>query len=204
MARRRWNYETIQKVLDGENPFVQFGYSVPVKRRKEAEEWVDSKGNCWKKINGAIIRVNKQADAIREMVQAKCSKCGARIDFSCDKLDHKVFPRTGKCYECLEMDEFELRMTGKFQDYEKLKLLKNKKGLLIEFKEKVIESIYYLKKDSGKVQDVLSSGEIMTFTGKCNPQWLVDAEADLVKVNEELIRIEKEIIEFETSLTEKK
>jgi hypothetical protein len=205
MDRRRWNHETIKQVLDGEHPFIhiQVGYTGKPVKHKDGDEWTDAKGITWKKENGGISRVNKQMDSIREMIKPKCSKCGTRIDFSCSKLDHAVFPRTGMCYDCLEAYEFELRVLGKYDDYEKMKILKNKRGMLEEFKQKVIESIHYLKNESGKVEDVLSSGEIVAFTGKCNPQWLVDAEDDLLKVNEELIKMDKEISEFETSLTKK-
>jgi hypothetical protein len=203
MSRRRWNYETIQQVIDGENPFQQFGYTGPVVVHKEGDEWTDAKGVVWKKTKDGKVRVNKQMDSIREIIQPKCSKCGARIDFSCNPLDHKVFPKTGKCYDCLELDEFELRILGKWDDYEKSKILKNKRSVLKEFREKVIESIDYLKNDSGKIEDILETGERVTFTGKCNPQWLIDAEADLIKVNEELVKIDKEISEFESTLTKK-
>mgnify|MGYP007070601236 CR=1 FL=1 len=95
MARRKYNVEIIKQIVDGQQPFIQIGYDKAKKRYKNGDEWTDSKGNTWKMEHGAKFKVNKQADLIREMVQPKCSKCGQRIDFSCDKLDHKVFPRTG-------------------------------------------------------------------------------------------------------------
>lgn len=206
MARRRWNLDIIKQVVDGENPFIQVGYTgkekqIAFQQRKIGEEWTDAKGVTWKKTSdNGKSRINKQADSIREMIRQKCSVCGCRIDFSCNPLDKKVFPRTGKCYDCLEAEEFVLRATGKWENYEKMKILKNKRGLLKEFKEKVIESINYLKNDTGVTGEVNSSGELVTFRGKCNPQWLLDAEEDLVKVTEELNKINEEITNFEESL----
>jgi hypothetical protein len=195
MSKRRWNIETIKQVVEGENPFYQSGYTgkEKVKKIKVGEEWTDKKGIVWKKTSDGKIRVNKQVDAIREMIQKKCSICGCRIDFSCEKLDHMVFPKTGKCYDCLESEEMIIRLTGNWEKYEQLKMLQNKKGALKDFKEKVIETIEYLKNDNGVMGDVTSSGELITYTGKCNPQWLIDAELDLIKVNEELKNIETEI-----------
>ena len=117
-----------------------------------------------------------------------------------DRLDKKVFPKTGKCYNCLQIEEIGYRINGQWENYEKMKLLKNKRGALEDFKEKVVESIHFLKNDSGKMGDVLSNGEIMTWTGKCNPQWLKAAEKDLVKVNEELGKMDKEITTLELEI----
>lgn len=197
MARRRWNYETIQQVLDGENPFIQVGYTPKAKKRKNGEEWTDSKGRSWKKVNDAVINVNKQMDSIRESVQPKCSTCGQRIDFSCEKLDHKVFPKTGKCFDCLQAEEMIYRVNGKWSEYENLKILKYKLGMLHDFKQKVEDAVEYLENDTGKVSDVLSTGELMTFTGKCNPQWLMDARTDLVKADTEIKKVEEEIAKLE-------
>jgi hypothetical protein len=202
MARRRWNIETIKQVVEGENPFYQSGYTGKEKQKKlkVGEEWTDAKGITWKKTSDGKIRVNKQMDSIREMIQKKCSVCGARIDFSCNPLDHRVFPKTGKCYDCLESEETLYRLTGKWDDYEKMKVLKNKRGVMKDFREKVIEAIEYLTNDNGVMGDVTESGELITYTGKCNPQWLVDAKEDLIKADTELKKLDEEILSIEASI----
>ena len=201
MARRKWNLEIIEQVLDGEQPFIQVGYDPKPKKRKDGEIWTDVHGVTWKQLDGSHrIQVNEKADLIRDSLKRICSKCGQNIDFSCDKLDEKVWPKTGKCYNCLELEEFELRVLGKYEDYEKMKVLKNKRGLLQDFKCKVIEAIDFLKNDSGKMSQVMEDGEVLTWTGNSNPQWILDAERDLVKVNEELEKMEKEITELESKI----
>ena len=197
MARRKYNTEIIKQIVDGENPFFQSGYSAPVKRRKEAEEWADSKGNNWKKVGGAVVSVNKQMDLIRESLKQVCSVCGQRIDFSGDKLDHKIFPKTGKCFNCLQLDEMVLKFQGKYDKYEELKMLKNKLGLLNDFKQKVIEAVNFLENDTGKMELVMPTGELMTWTGKSNAQWLIDAKEDLVKADKEMEKVKEEITELE-------
>ncbi len=202
MARRRWNIETIKQIVDGEQPFYQSGYTGNEKKKKHkiGDEWTDKKGIVWRKTSDGKVRVNKQMDSIRELIQPKCSKCGARIDFSCNKLDKKVFPKTGKCYDCLETEEFTYRINGQWENYEQMKMLKNKRGALNDFKEKVLETIEYLKNDNGIMGDVTETGELITYTGKCNPQWLIDAEADLIKVNEELKKMDEEISTIESTI----
>lgn len=201
MARRRWNLETIEQILDNQNPFIQVGYSVPKKDRKVGEEWTDSKGVTWKKISeDGVVKVNKQMDSIREQIKRICSSCGQDIDFSCDKLDEKFFTKTGKCFTCVQLTEMELRVQGEaFDNYEKLKILKYRMGMLNDFKSKVEEAIDYLKNDSGKMGEVLSTGELMTWDGKCNPQWLEDAQRDLLKVTDEIVKVKKEIEDFEST-----
>ena len=203
MARRKWTYETINQVLNDENPFIQIGYNKPEERRKEGEIWTDARGNTWKQLNGAKVSVNKQMDDIRSMLKRICSVCGQNIDFSNDKLDHKVFPKTGKCYTCLEAEETNLRVTGKYKQYEDLKLIKNKLGLLKDFKAKVTEAIDFLKNDHGVMELTLETGEQMKWTGKSNPQWLKDAEDDLAKTNEEIKRTEEELFKLESNEQQK-
>jgi hypothetical protein len=202
MARRKWNYETIQQVLDGENPFIQVGYEPNISQRKEGEIWKDSRGNKWQKKNGYKVQLSSTDTPILDKLNelSRCSICGTNVRAYGDRLDQKVFPRTGKCYDCLQIEEMDYRINGQWKNYEKMKLLKNKQGVLEDFKEKVIDSINFLKNDSGKMGDVLSNGEIMTWTGKCNPQWLKAAEEDLIKVNGELEKMEKEITTLESEL----
>jgi hypothetical protein len=202
MARRKWNYNTIQQVLDGEQPFIQFGYEPDVSRRKEGEIWKDSRGRKWQKKNGYKVQISSADTPILDKINelSRCSVCGTNVRAYGNKLDQKVFPKTGKCYDCLEAEEMKYRVNGQWDNYEKMKVLKNKLGALKEFKEKVIDSINYLKNDSGKVGEVMSNGEVITWTGKCNPQWLIDAERDLIKVNQELEKMNKEITTLESEL----
>jgi len=197
MARRKWTHETIKQVLDGEQPFIQVGYDKKTVKRKNGEEWTDSKGKSWRMDNGVISSVNKQMDSIRGLLKRICPGCGQDMDFTYDRLDHKVFPKTGKCYNCLEADEMFLRATGKWEAYEAKKMLQYKRAKLEEFKEKVEEAIYFLKNDTGRMEEVMSNGDIVTFSGKSNPQWLIDAEKDLIKVNDELIKVTEEISKLE-------
>jgi hypothetical protein len=109
-----------------------------------------------------------------------------------------VFGKTGKCFDCLQAEEMTLRVNKPQWDaYENRKVMGLKLGALKDFREKVMESIDFLKKDTGVMEDVMPNGERVTFRGMANPQWLIDAEADLVKVNEEIKKMETEIAQLE-------
>lgn len=190
MAKRRWKLEDIQAVLDGENPFVQIGYTNP-KQRKEGDEWTDGKGITWRKTKNGIERVNKQMDAIRELVKPRCKKCKMDINLFGDKLDRKIHPKTGLCFDCLQEEEMILRITGDYAKYEQIKMEKNRLSALKDFRQKVKESIDFLKRDDAKIKWVTSNGDITTWTGAMNAKLLKEAEADLIKTENEIKRVEE-------------
>ena len=206
MARRKWNLKTIEQVVDGENPFIQVGYTPESAMRKEDETWEDSKGRKWQRKKGRNVQLNScdtpLLDAINSMW--KCSKCGTNVRLYGDRLDQKVFPKTQMCYECLEAEEMVYRTNGKWDEYQKMKVLRNHRGALRDFRNKVLESIDFLSKETGKIKETVPLGdgkfEEITFSGTSNPQWLEDAKADLIKVDVELQKIDKEIKDFELTL----
>lgn len=200
MSRRRWTHQSIKQIVEGENPFVQFGYTGPVEKfHNIGEEWIDGKGNTWRKIEGGKVRVNKQMDAIRELVKPRCKVCRMDINLFGDKVDQKIFARTQKCFSCLDIEEQTLKVTGKYEEYENKKLSKNRLSLLREFQKNVIESIAFLKKDDSKVEMVCSNGDIVKWEGGPDVEPILkEAESDLVKVNEEIKRMETELAKIDS------
>ena len=192
MARRRWKMEEIKSVVSGENPFIQSGYTGKKGERKIGDEWTDARGT-WKKTKNGIIRVNKQMDAIREIVRPRCSDCNMDINLFGDKVDQKIFTKTGRCFSCLEIFEQNLKITGQFEKYEQNKMLKNRLANLKEFKKNVQESIEYLKKDDCKLEMVCSNGDIVTWVGSQNEKLLESAIKDLELAEAEISKIESEI-----------
>lgn len=201
MARRKWNLDIIEQILDGDNPFIQSGYTPESAPRKDGETWEDSKGNKWQRKSGRNVKLSSKDTPIIDAINtaSKCSRCGMNVRVYGTKLDKKVFPKTQLCYDCLESKEMEYRTLGKWGDYEKIKVLKNHRGALKDFKEKVLESIDFLSNETGKIVETVEGKEI-TFSGKSNPQWLIDANEDLIKVNLELEKIDKEIDSVELTL----
>jgi hypothetical protein len=191
MARRKWNYDTIQKALDGENVSIQSGYTGRTGQRKIGEEWKDAHGVVWKKTGiDCVVRVNKQMDTIRELVKPRCSICNMDINLFGDRVDQKIFAKTGKCMDCLSVEEQILKASGKYEDYEFVKLTKNKLAQLREFKEKVTEAVEFLKTDDCKMNMVMASGEIVTWSGAQNAPLLEEAQKDLLLAEKEIKELE--------------
>lgn len=196
MARRKWTIETIEQVQSGEQPFIQVGYTGPSKRKKVGDEWVDGKGKRWKKTENGIVSVNQQSDSIRDLVRQICPDCGMNVSMLGNKLDKKMFLKTGKCYDCVEFEEMGLRTSGKFKAYEEKKILQNKLSYLHDFRNQLIESIDYLKKDDSVLSLVTSQGDVVKWTGSQNAELLKIAETDLVDVNKLIADVEKMVSEL--------
>lgn len=192
MARRRWNIETIRQVVEGNKPFIQVGYTGKSKLRKDGDVWTDTKGIKWKKESGAIIRVNDQADSIRNLVKRKC-QCGFDIDMLGTRLDEKMYSKTGLCYDCTILRDTEMIVNGEFQTFSENKMLKNKLSVAKEFKKNVLETIEYLKKDDSKIEMVHANGDITTWVGSQNNRLLEEAKADLEKVDKLIVELEEEV-----------
>ncbi len=196
MARRRWNIETIEQVVNGESPFIKVGYTPKPKKRKLGDRWKDHNGITWEQCNGYKKRVNVQADSIRDMLKRICSKCGKNLDFSLSRLDDKVFPKTGKCFDCLQAEESILRMTGEYEKYEQLKMTQNKLSYLRDFRQNLIESIAYLSNPDSKISFVSSDGSLETWSGEQNAGLLENAKADLDEVDKLIGQVERMVTEL--------
>jgi hypothetical protein len=198
MARRKWNYETIKQVVDGENPFIQVGYVPKTKERVAGEIWTDSRGITWEQKSGYKSRVNKQVDSIREQLKQICSKCKKDIQWgtSYDKL---FYAKTGKCHDCTVSDETLLRIKGKYDTYETYKILSNKLSVAREFKEKTTEAVNYLKTYSGKIEFINSDGTIESWTDELRSRHLSDAISDLERVDKLIAELEGELKKIDFS-----
>lgn len=185
MAKRRWKLEDIQRVVDGENPFIQFGYSVPEPPRKEGDEWTDAHGFTWQQKNGYRIRVNKNVECVRELIRQTCSKCGKDVRLVGNRYDDKLFPKTGMCYDCLIDYETELRLKGKFDTYEKRKVLSNQLTYLKHILDQVTESINYLEGNS-KITFVNEFGDVESWTNEARDTLLSGAKSDHERLTKDI------------------
>lgn len=193
MARRRWNIESIKQVVAGENPIIQFGYTPKVKKHKIGDVWTDVRGKTWKKTKSGKVSVNKQIDSIREIIRPSCSGCGMDMHMFGDRIDDKLFAKTGKCFACLELEETTMKMEGKYEEYEKKKLLINQRSIMQDLQKYVEESIDYLKKEGSQLTMVCSNGVVINWDGGDLSKGLKVAEEDLIKIKENIETLNKEI-----------
>jgi hypothetical protein len=144
------NLDIVRNYLKGERPFTTIGYdqNSEVSQLKEGSEWTDSEGKRWVKKNGYKQRVSIAAQRVLE---TRCKVCNADMKWG-SRLDDKIYPKTGRCYDCNISFEAELKLINVYKDYEKFKVLNNESTFLSDLKAKIEESIKYLENSENKLQ----------------------------------------------------
>ncbi len=201
------NLSIVRDYLDGNRPFIQVGYDPNLEnnKRKEGEQWEDSQGNKWEWKNGSKRKVSKCAQI---KVEQRCSICNADIKFG-NYLDDKVYPKTGRCYDCNIIFDSKLKILGSFQDYEKYKIYKSMLSETNDFKQQMEESISYLESDNSlpKLQYFNEDGsqEFWTDDTDMKIRVLTDLKKDLVNVNQRIDELNKKLSElnYNTSIEER-
>lgn len=190
--RNKSNIEIVKDYLAGERPFVQVGYTAKAKKRKVGDRWKDGKGVTWEQRDGYKIRVNEQANLIREAAKQKC-ECGQEIQYG-GRLDELFYRKTGKCFDCVIKEETEYRVLGVFGQFERYKMISNYLGFLLDMKEKIVDSIRYFEKDEGKSLDIIcnSEGFIEKFKGLNTTELLAAAKKDLAEITKTIDTVAKD------------
>ena len=191
MKSSRSNLDVIRSYLNSERPYPVFGYKAPDIKRKIGDEFTDNKNITWRQENGYKVRVNKQADIIREYKEQKCTKCLQDIKYG-SKLDKLFYRKTGLCENCLIDYENKLHIIGVYDDYEKYKLISNEIGFLKETKEKLKDIIKFFSNNSGDIEMVCNSeGFIERWKNTNKIQVLMDSKRDLKLVKERISNLVK-------------
>lgn len=198
------NLAIVRDYLNGERPFIQVGYRAEDKYiiRKEGEEWTDINGKQWKETKTGPVSINTPVlDMVRETY--KCTKCGKDTWIGGDRLDTKMVRKTGKCFDCLIEEETQLKISGLFHYYEKVKLTRNKLAYLVVFKNKLKEAYDYAKKEK-KITYIHSSGEEEVWTNEGHAELLQNIRKDYKQCCKDIFYTEKEYANAVTDLEKAK
>ncbi len=202
-ASGKSNLDIIRNYLDGERPFTQVGYiPPPEEKHKDGDVWTDKNGIEW--IQKGASKISKKLYDARESARQICSRCKRDINWSNNKNDQKFFNMTGKCYDCVIEEEHQMRLDGTFDIYEKIKVIRNQLSWLNEFKQKVEESINWMKNKSNKLEYLNEDGSIETWTDRSMETLLKEAENDLKEANKAIIVCNESISMLEKELHELK
>lgn len=189
--RGKSNISILRDYVDGVRPFVTTGYTPPTITRKMGDEWVDNKGISWKQEDGFKRRINKQADIIRKAIHQTCNVCKADIRWG-DKLDKKMFYRTGLCFDCLINYETKLRIAGVYPEYERYKMISYELGFIKEARDKILEVIKYFTENSGDMEMICNSeGFIERWKNTNGADILENAKKDLVLAKKRIALVTK-------------
>lgn len=102
---------------------------------KEGDVWEDSNGKKWTIEDGIRVAVSK-LELSRKLsnIPLLCPKCGKSLN---TRLDKKVFPIHGFCYDCLVKFEDDLKRAGLYKEYEKQMLTKNIRSFVEDLKSRI-------------------------------------------------------------------
>ena len=133
------NIKAIRQMLDGTHKTQTkktVGFS-DVKssetRREVGEVWTDENGVEWEQRAGFKIKKGK-LDEIRELLAKDrmpkdCPECKQPMT---KRLDEKFWNLEKRCFDCQVSFEHNLRIEGKYEEYERDKILRNAEAWLAE------------------------------------------------------------------------
>lgn len=140
------NIEAIRKMLDGTHK-TQTKKSVGFadirqknQPRNVGETWFDDDGVEWEQRAGFKIKKGK-LDEIRELINASkvpsnCPKCNQSMTKA---LDKKFWKLEGHCFDCQIEFEHNLRIEGKYEEYERDRILRNAEAWLRDAEQEAKE-----------------------------------------------------------------
>jgi hypothetical protein len=138
---RRKIAEVVKK--EGEKIVVGYSGAAPVKH-EEGDIWEDADGKKWTVKNGVTQSISKLDFARTPLFCPVCEKSMGHW------LDTKFWRLRGKCHDCVLKEETQMRLEGKWEQYERINELRNQVAYL---QEKIAELISY--------RDALSEPEII-------------------------------------------
>ena len=163
------NIKAVKEMIGGEHKTqtkktISFADKI-VERREVGETWIDDKNQKWEQRNGYKVKVGKLSKLRQELREfpncnQKNSSCNCTSPGSADL---KMKAIHGMCLNCVVEMEHKLRLEGKYEEYEKEKMLQNAEAWLkqAEVEKEILKSTLkasYVNED-GSIEDW---GESMT------------------------------------------
>jgi hypothetical protein len=184
------NLAIVRDYLNGERPFIQVGYTADsdFSSRKDGEIWIDANGKKWIKKNGTKRAINNVSSSTIESTKRHCKDCNMDIRWG-NRYDEVLYNKTGRCQECLAKFETQLRLNGKYDDYEQKKLLQNQLSQAKEFRIKVQESYDFVSTHE-KISFPNGDGTLDEWTIERRENILKDLKTDLKKIDKQIVKIE--------------
>ena len=138
---------------------TQVGYTKTQTEHKEGDVWEEN-GKKWTIKNG-IKQTVTRFDELKKVINLPiaCPSCGKAM--KSDKLNKKMWPIHGKCFNCVITYETELKRQGKFEEYAKNLVSGGVKQYIKDLEDALID--FNSEPDD---QFVTEQGDIETWKGK--------------------------------------
>lgn len=164
------NIDAIKKMLDGTHRTqTKKTVSLNVKeapiKREVGERWIDENGKEWEQKEGYKITVTKALDILAQnRMPDTCPKCSQGM--SKKHLDERMWRIHNMCFDCVIEFEHQLRIEGKYDDYEKQKVKENALAWLRDAEKDVEDLVNAYKYASFVNQD----GSVEKWSGGLSPE----------------------------------
>lgn len=132
------NIDAVKKMLDGTHKSQTkktFGFDVVLEKttkRVVGDVWTDENGVEWEQRSGFRIKKGK-LDEIRSSLELQmpthCPECKQAMT---KRLDKKFWKLEKRCFDCQISFEHNLRIEGKYEEYERSKILANAEAWLAQ------------------------------------------------------------------------
>jgi len=201
------NIDAIKKMLSGTHQFqtktsVSFqDITAPAPDRQVGDVWTDKDGIEWEQRKGYKMNKGKFDDLRAELNSfPKCRKETCTC-IKPERLDYKMRGLHGMCFDCVVDMEHDLKITGKYAEYERNKMKKNAMGWLKDSEQEVIA----LKVAVTKAPEFVTvDGQVNKWEMQYDPEKMaasIDAQFNEMKSNifKNYGVTEEEFIEFKQS-----
>jgi len=139
------NIKAIKQMLEGKHKTqtkktVSFDKKQTVKR-EVGDVWTDDKGQEWEQKKGYKVKAGKFQKLRRELKKFPNCKEGCDSYLDPGHADLKMKAYHGMCLDCVVDMEHKLKLEGKYEEYEKKKMLANAEAWLrqAEFEKDVLK-----------------------------------------------------------------
>lgn len=170
MSTKLRNIDAVKKILDGTHRTqTRTSVSLNVKdapvKRAVGERWIDENGKEWEQREGYKISVTKALDLLAEHRMPECCP-NCSVPMTKKHLDERMWRIHKMCFDCVIDMEHQLRIEGKYDDYEKQKVKENAMAWLAEAEKDVNDLVEAYKIASFVNQD----GSVEKWGGGLSPE----------------------------------
>ena len=135
MSKKLKNVKAVREMIAGTHKSqtktnVSFGQTKTHIKREVGEQWTDDDGTLWEQRKGFKVKLGKLSKLREELT--KFPKCKKDICTCTNPKRNDIKMKTihGMCFDCVIEMEHKLKIEGKYEEYEREKILANMKSWL--------------------------------------------------------------------------
>lgn len=150
---------------------------------KEGDVWTE-RGKTWTIKNGVKRTVTKMSETRKKLhTPLACPKCNRSMSHW---LDKKMFTFNGCCHDCTIKFEHELRKQGRYEEYEKHRILANAKGFIQDLESYMVDYI----RESNNNSLITEEGDVESWIGNTSKRLEELSTSHIQQAKEDLKKVE--------------